>query len=62
MYFDFTVYMSPLARYIGLIIALLMAAFSAYVYTNTGDWVAAVFCLGSVGYCLFFASGRAKNG
>jgi len=51
--------MSNLARNLGLIAALAMAIFSAYIYTQTGDWVAAIFCLGSVGYIFVFS---AKHG
>ena len=50
--------MSASARLFGLIAALLMAVFSLFTYLQTGDWVAMVFCLGSVGYGLFFISSR----
>jgi len=53
--------MSDKARMLGLVAALLMAAFSAYIYTQTGDWVAIIFCLGSVAYCLVFGSGLTKK-
>jgi len=42
----------------GLVIAALMAVFSVYMFLKTGDWVAAVFCLGSVGYIILFTSAR----
>lgn len=48
--------MSKTARILGLIVALAMLVFSAVTYMKTGDWVAAVFCLGSVAYMVFFAS------
>ncbi len=46
--------MSPTAKLIGLIVAAAMFVFSCWMYLQTGDWVAAVFALGSVGYALFF--------
>lgn len=46
--------MSPTAKLVGLVLSAVMFAFSAYMYTQTGDWVSAVFALGSVGYGLFF--------
>jgi len=48
--------MSKFARIFGLIVAAVMAAFSAYMFLETGDWVAVVFFLGSVGYAVVFAS------
>ena len=51
---------STTGRVIGLAIASAMFLFSAYVYTSSGDWVAAVFALGSLGYGVFFLS-TAKN-
>lgn len=53
--------MSKTARMLGLLAALAMLVFSASIYVKTGDWVAAVFCLGSVAYLLFFASGRDRK-
>ena len=49
--------MSNTARILGLIAAALMGAFSAWMFIETGDWVAAVFCLGSVGYFVLFTAG-----
>lgn len=49
--------MSGAARIIGLIVAVLMLLFSGYMYQATGDWVALVFVLGSLGYVAFFVSG-----
>ena len=46
--------MSNTARYIGLVLALCMFLFSAYMYLTVGDWVALVFIVGSVGYLVFF--------
>jgi hypothetical protein len=52
--------MSGTGRFIGLAAAALMFAFSAWMYQSTGDWVAAVFAVGSLAYGLFFYSrGRA---
>lgn len=48
--------MSATGRLIGLAVAFAMFLFSAYVFINTGDWVAAVFAIGSLGYGLFFMS------
>jgi len=52
-------YMSHSARILGLTAAVLMGAFSAWMYVKTGDWVAAVFCLGSVAYFVLFTTGGA---
>ena len=46
--------MSNSALYAGLALALLMFVFSSWMFIQSGDWVAAVFALGSVGYALFF--------
>ena len=48
--------MSKTGRIVGLLLTAAMFAFSSYVFINTGDWVAAVFALGSLGYGLFFLS------
>ena len=48
--------MSTYARVIGLIVAVAMGAFSAYIFLKTGDWVAAVFFIGSVAYAVVFVS------
>jgi hypothetical protein len=48
--------MSDNGRLLGLILTALMFAFSTWMYLQTGDWVAAVFALGSLGYGLFFLS------
>ena len=46
--------LSNTSRLVGLVIAAGMFLFSAYIYISTGDWVAAVFAVGSVAYGLFF--------
>jgi hypothetical protein len=53
--------MSGFGRLLGLFFAAAMAAFSAFIFLQSGDWVAAVFFLGSVGYAVFFASTQAKR-
>ena len=50
--------MSSFARLFGLLVAAAMGLFAAYIFLTTGDWVAAVFVLGSIGYLVFFASSR----
>ncbi len=50
--------MSRTARLIGLLAAVAMLLFSAFVYTRTGDWVALVFLAGSLAYVVFFWSTR----
>ncbi len=49
--------MSRIGKAVALVITLAMFLFSIWVYTNTGDWVAIVFALGSVAYAIFFFSG-----
>jgi hypothetical protein len=51
--------LSRFGRAIGLLVALLMFCFSAWMYTRTGDWVAALFALGSVAYGFFFYTSTA---
>jgi hypothetical protein len=46
--------MSSVARLAGLVLAVAMFGFSAWMYMTTGDWVAAVFAVGSLLYCVFF--------
>ncbi len=53
--------MSGFGRVLGLFFAAAMAAFSAYIFLQSGDWVAAVFFLGSIGYAVYFASTQAKK-
>ena len=42
-------------RLLGLILSLAFFVFSAIMFFNTWDWVAAVFALGSLGYSVYFA-------
>ena len=53
--------LSNTSRMAGLAIAGGMFIFSAYMYVSTGDWVAAVFSAGSIGYGLFFFTTRGGN-
>jgi hypothetical protein len=48
--------MSSGAKLVGLILTAVMFAFSTWMYLRTGDWVAAVFAAGSLGYAIFFLS------
>lgn len=48
--------MSPTARAIGIVVTLAMLVFSGWVYLQTGDWVALVFAVASLGYGIFFFS------
>ena len=48
--------MGQAGRTVGLIATGAMFLFSAWMYQRTGDWVAAVFAVGSVGYAIFFYS------
>ena len=48
--------MPTYARTFGLIAAITMGIFSAYIFLVTGDWVAAVFFIGSLIYSLIFYS------
>jgi hypothetical protein len=47
---------SKTGRTIGLVLTCAMFAFSVHMFIQTGDWVAAVFAVGSLGYGLFFLS------
>ena len=47
---------SRAGRVVGLVATGAMFLFSAWMYQRTGDWVAAVFAVGSLGYGLFFYS------
>lgn len=42
-------------RWLALVAAIAMLVFSLYMYSVTGDWVAMVFALGSIGYIVLFA-------
>lgn len=53
---------SKSGKIFGLVITFAMLVFSAYIFSQTGDWVAAVFMAGSVAYGVFFLSGlRGKD-
>ena len=53
--------MSNGGRILGLVLTAAMFVFSTYMYVNSGDWVAAVFAVGSLGYGAFFLN-RGKQG
>ena len=46
--------LSRTARLAGLVLAIAMFLFSAGMYVYSGDWVAAVFAVGSLAYGAFF--------
>ena len=46
--------MTRTGRIIGLVATAAMFAFSTWMYLQTGDWVAAVFAVGSLAYAVFF--------
>ena len=46
--------MTRRGRLLGLALTALMFAFSVFMFTRNGDWVAAVFAAGSLAYGLFF--------
>ncbi len=47
---------SQTARTIGIVVTLAMLVFSGWMYLQTGDWVALVFAVFSLGYGVFFLS------
>lgn len=47
---------SQTARAIGIVATLAMLVFSGWMYLQTGDWVALVFAVFSLGYGIFFLS------
>ena len=49
-------------QFLAMTISAVMFAFSGWMYSQTGDWVALVFMVGSGGYGLLFASGKVANG
>lgn len=53
--------MSSGARLAGLVVAIAMFCFSAWMYSRSGDWVAAVFAAGSVAYGFFFLDAHRKG-
>ena len=46
--------MTRTGKTVGLVATATMFAFSTWMYTQTGDWVAAVFAVGSLAYGAFF--------
>jgi len=48
--------LSKPAQWFGLVLTAAMFAFSSWMYLRTGDWVAAVFAVGSLAYGIFFLS------
>ncbi|WP_165954271.1 hypothetical protein [Seongchinamella unica] len=48
--------MTRVGKTVGLVATAAMFAFSTWMYLQTGDWVAAVFAVGSIAYGLFFFS------
>ncbi|MFO7551727.1 MAG: hypothetical protein R6W80_09995 [Haliea sp.] len=48
--------MTQTARAIGIVVTLAMLVFSGWMYLQTGDWVAMVFAVASLGYGIFFLS------
>ncbi|GAB3314141.1 hypothetical protein [Haliea atlantica] len=53
--------MGPTARKVGMVLATVMLVFSAWMYLQTGDWVALIFVAGSLGYGVFFLSRFARG-
>ena len=49
-------------KLLALFLSAGMFAFSAWMFLETGDWVALVFAGGSLAYGLFFASGMMGRG
>ncbi len=54
--------MSGAGRIVGLVLTAAMFAFSCFMFLNTGDWVAAVFAIGSLAYGIFFLTTSASRG
>ena len=48
-------------RGIGLILAIAMFVFSVWIYSQTGDWVAVVFAIGSAAYTVFFVTSASRD-
>ncbi len=53
--------MSESGRWLGLVLAAAMLAFSSWIYLHSGDWVALVFAAGSLGYVAVFLSARRRG-
>ena len=49
--------MTGVGGVIGLVLTAAMFAFSAWMFMQTGDWVAAVFAVGSLAYAAVFLMG-----
>jgi len=47
-----------MVKWVGMGLSAAMFAFSAWIYTQTGDWVALLFMALSAGYGVLFASGQ----
>ncbi|MEQ9462939.1 MAG: hypothetical protein RJQ10_04730 [Haliea sp.] len=54
--------MSQTARAIGIVVTLAMLVFSGWMYLQTGDWVALLFAVFSLGYGVFFFSITPRDG
>ncbi|WP_153239448.1 hypothetical protein [Halioglobus maricola] len=50
--------MGSLGRSMGMAVAITMFLFSLWMYQRSGDWVALVFAIGSLGYGVFFFTRR----
>ncbi len=53
--------MYKFGRIVGALFAVAMFAFSVFAYLRTGDWVAALFAVGSLGYLVFFLAVYQRN-
>ena len=53
--------MTRTGKTVGLVATAAMFAFSTWMYLQTGDWVAAVFALGSLAYGAFFFNQEASS-
>jgi hypothetical protein len=53
---------SKSGKIFGLVITFAMLVFSTYIFSRTGDWVAAVFMVGSMAYGVVFLSGLRSKG
>jgi hypothetical protein len=54
--------MPDVGKTVGLLLATAMFVFSLWMFSRGGDWVAAVFAIGSAAYGIFFfTSGKNKS-
>lgn len=53
--------MTKTARTLALVAATAMLLFSAWMYLRTGDWIALVFIVGSLGYIALFVSSSVSD-